>query len=46
MKNTKHRENETMAKFNDFMSKLKTKESRKETAGWMTSQVKFHVSSD
>jgi hypothetical protein len=23
MKNTKHRENETMAKFNDFLSKLK-----------------------
>ena len=46
MKNTKHRENETMAKFNDFVDKIKTKESRKETGGWMAQQVKFHVSSD
>ena len=46
MKNTKHRENETMAKFNDFISKIKTKGDRKETAAWMQKQVKFHVSSD
>ena len=42
MKNTKHRENETLAKFNDFKDKIKTKEG----ANWMKSQVKFHVSSD
>ena len=42
MKNTKHRENETLAKFNDFKDKIKTKEG----ASWMKNQVKFHVSSD
>ena len=36
-----------MAKFNDFIDKVKTKEKRKEAApSWMQKQVKFHVSSD
>ena len=46
MKNTKHRENETLSKFNDFIDKIKTKETRSDGPNWMKQQVKFHVSSD
>lgn len=41
MKNSKSRENETMAKLNDFQDKLK-----KSTNGWTAHQVKFHIDSE
>ena len=47
MKNTKHRENETMTKLNDFIGKLKSKATKEDPkTKWMTQQVKFHVDSE
>mmetsp|Transcript_9907 Transcript_9907/g.7448 ORF Transcript_9907/g.7448 Transcript_9907/m.7448 type:complete len:118 (+) Transcript_9907:917-1270(+) len=40
MKNTKHRENETLAKLQEFKGKLKQKE-----ADWMSNRLKFNVDS-
>ena len=51
MKNTKARENETMSKFNDFVSKLNKKKAAdpsttsKEQA-WMQKPLQFQVTSD
>jgi len=47
MKNTKHRENETMANFNDFISKLKTPgEKHDNSQSWMARPLQFQVTSD
>ena len=47
MKNTKHRENATMTQLNDFISRLKQKETKSDPKSkWMTQQVKFHVDSE
>ena len=58
MRNTKARENETMAKFNTFMSKIKTpanneKDSDDEQTStlatknqWMTKPLTFHIDSE
>ena len=42
---TKNRENETLAKLNDFTSKLKSKEVRTDDANWMNNKLKFHIDS-
>jgi hypothetical protein len=41
MKNSKQRENETLAKLQDFTQKLKSQEE-----GWTAHQVIFHVDSE
>ena len=41
MKNSKLRENETLAKLQDFTQKLK-----KQNEGWTAHQVTFHVDSE
>ena len=46
MKNTKNRENETMSKFNDFLSKInKSKNSANDTT-WLSKPLKFHIDSE
>ena len=49
MRNTKQRENETMAKFNDFVSKVnhtKDKTGLVSNQQWMAKPLKFHVDSE
>ena len=48
MKNTKQRENETMSKFNDFVSKLTKKEGpeKEKDVAWMQKPLQFQVTSD
>lgn len=45
MKLSKNRENETMAKLDDFTSKIRSKEVRGDANSWMNNKLKFHIDS-
>ena len=45
MKLNKNRENETLAKLNEFTSKIRAKEVKNDASNWMNSKLKFHVDS-
>ena len=42
---TKNRENETLARMNDFQSKLRSKEVRQDEESWMNNKLRFHIDS-
>lgn len=45
MKSTKHRENETLSKLNDFSRKIQSKDVKANEANWMNNKLRFHVDS-
>lgn len=45
MKMTKNRENETLAKLNEFSSKLRSKDIKQDEANWMNNKLTFHIDS-